>query len=84
MAGRLDGHVGGRPVNLIAENRDLILEVSNLRTLLTLRRSWRFSVEPLLAILKLADIRFNVRISWLGSVEVFPRHQFLVRLMLPH
>ncbi len=84
LAGRLDGNVGGRPVSLIAENRDLILEVSNLRTLFTLRRIWRLSAQPLLAMLKLSDIRFKVRISWLGSVEVSPRPPFFVRLMLPH
>ena len=84
LAGRLDGNVGGRPVSLIAENRDLILEVRNLRALLKLRRSWRFSVEHLLPILKFSDIRFKVRLSWLGSVEVSPRPQLIVRLMLPH
>lgn len=83
LAGRLDGNVRGRPVNLIAENRDLVLEVGNLRTLLTLRRSWRLTAEPLLAVLRAADIRVSVRASWLGRVEIFPKPQFLVRLMLP-
>jgi hypothetical protein len=83
LAGRLDGNVRGRPVNLIAENRDLVLEVGNLRTLLTLRRSWRLTAEPLLAILRATDIRVSVQTSWLGRVEIFPKPQFFVRLMLP-
>ena len=33
LAGRLDGSIGGRPVNVIAEHRGLTLEVSDLRTL---------------------------------------------------
>ena len=84
VAGRLDGKVGGRPVSLIAMRRDLIFEVSDLLTLFALRRSWRFTVEPFLAILRRSDIRLKVRITWLGIVEVYPRSQFVVRLMLPH
>ena len=84
LAGRLDGLFGGRPVSLIAENRDLILVVSNLRAVLALRRCWRIIVKPFLAVLKTTDIRFSVRISGLGRVEVSPRPQFFVRLMLPH
>ena len=84
LAGRLEGNVGGRPVSLIAENRDLILEVRNLQALLTLRRSWRFIVEPLLAFLNLSDIHLKVRIRWLGIVEVSPKPPLFVRLMLPH
>lgn len=83
LAGRLDGSIGGRPVNVIAEHRGLTLEVSDLRTLVTLRCSWQFIVKPILEIMNRSDIRFMVRISWLGRLELFPRPHLFVRLMLP-
>ena len=82
-AGRLDGHVNGRPVSLVVENRDLILVADKIRTLFTLRRSWRATVRPLRVLLERADVRLLVRVGWLGRMEVFPNPSFLIRLFLP-
>ena len=83
MAGRLDGYVNGRPVNVVAENRVLTLGVGKVTTLLTLRRSWQSFIQPLRAVLERAGIRLVVRTRWLGTVEVFPNPNRLLRLLLP-
>lgn len=79
LVGRLDGHLRGRPINLIAQNSDLTLKVSALLTLLTLRNSWRFSVKHIMAILKNYDLRLRIRTSLLGSGSV---SALFARLML--
>ena len=82
LADRLDGKVRCRPVNPNAENSDLFWELGNLSTLLTLRRSWRFTAEPTREILRAANICVSVQTNWLGRVEIFPKPQFFFRLML--
>ena len=83
LAGRLDGFADGRRVSLIAEGRGLTLLVSNVRTLLTLRRSWLAVRDPLSALLQRTGTRLLLRISGVGAAEVFPRPRLLFRLILP-
>ncbi len=83
VAGRLDGHVDGRPVSLIAEDCDLTLDVGNIRNLLRLRRCWRAAVQPLRTFPLRADIRLLARLGWFGKVELFPSPNFLIRMVLP-
>jgi hypothetical protein len=83
LAGRLDGYVDGWPVSLFAENRDLTLIAGKFRALLALRRSWRTGFRPLSELLQAADIRVLLRLWWFGKMEVFPRSNFLLRLILP-
>ena len=83
LAGRLDGFADGRPVSLIAEERGLTLLVSNVSTLLTLRRSWLAVRDSLSALLQRTNVRLLARVSWLGTAEVLPRPKLLIRLLLP-
>jgi len=83
MAGRIDGEVDGRPVSLIAERQTLVFSAKSVRTLLTLRRSWRSMVQPLRALLTRSDVRLLVRVGWLGSAEVLPNPSYLVSRLLP-
>ena len=83
LAGRIDGTVDGWPVSLVAERRNLVLDVGRFRTLLTIRRGGRSTFSPIRSFLAWSDIRLLVRIGWLGSVEVLPNPSYLVRLMLP-
>ncbi len=83
LAGRLDGHVDGRPVSFVAENRDLTLSTSKISTLLTLRRSWQSTVQLLRAARERSEIRFMLRMRWFGKVEVFPKPNYMIRLLLP-
>ena len=83
LAGRLDGDVNGRPFSLIAKDRDITFDAGQLRTLLTLRRSWGSAVQPFLAFLRRAGLRLQVRVPWFGTVEVYPNPHYLIRLTLP-
>ena len=85
-AGRLDGHAKGRPVSLLAQDRDLILSVDKLRTLFTLlplRKSWLAITGPLRGLFEHAGLRLLVQTPWFGKVEVFPRPSYPLRLLLP-
>lgn len=83
LAGRLDGAVDGRPVSLVAERQDLVLTFVHWRTLLTMRRGARSLSRPLRAVLSRSDIRWLVRIRWLGEVEVQPKPSVLIRMLVP-
>ena len=83
LAGRLDGYMDGRPLSLVAENREITLIARRLRTLLALRESWWAFGQLLGNFLQPAGIRIVVRMKWFGNVEVFPRPNFLTRLLLP-
>ena len=80
LVGRLDGYLDGRPVSLVAENRDLTLNVDKFSSLLTLHRNWQ-SVQPVLELLEWTDIRLLLRLGRLGPVLVFPRPNLLIRLI---
>jgi hypothetical protein len=82
LAGRLDGNVNGRPFSLTADNRDVTLAVSRVSTLLSLRRSWQDTVQPLHEFFRRAGIRLLVQAPWLGTFEVFPNPSYLTRLLL--
>ncbi len=83
LAGRIEAIVDGRPVNLVASKRNLVLEIPRLRTLLTVRRNCRFWFASLQAILVRADIRLLADLGWWGRWEVFPNPTYVMRLMLP-
>ncbi len=83
LAGRLDGYLDGRPLCLVAENCEITLIARRLRTLLVLRRNWRAFGQLLGNFLQSAGIRIVVRMKWFGKVEVFPRPNYLTRLLLP-
>ncbi len=83
LAGRIDGIVNGRPVNLIAERQELLLTVRHWRTLLTIRRQVHSLTSALQALLTRSNIRLFVRIRWLGRVEVHPNPPILVRMLMP-
>jgi len=83
LAGRLEGYLDGRPLSLVAENREITLIAGRLRTLLALRRNWRAFGQLRRYFLQPDGIRIVVRMRWFGKVEVFPRPNFLTRLLLP-
>ena len=70
-------------MRLVAEDRDLTLDVGNIRNLLRLRRCWRAAVQPVRTLLQRADIRLLARMGWFGKVELFPSPNFLIRMLLP-
>jgi hypothetical protein len=83
LAGRIDGMVDGRPLNLIAERQNLVLTVESWRTLIAIGRSSKSLIQPLREFLNGTDIRLYVRLSWVGVLRVHPNPSFLVRMLLP-
>lgn len=83
LVGRLHGDVDGRPVSLVAANRELTVAADKLRTLLTLRRTWRASLLPLQGVFERVGIRVLVRSRWFGVKEVFPKPHYLIGFLLP-
>jgi hypothetical protein len=82
MVGRLDGFLDGRPLSLVVEDRSVTLNSDSFATLLKLRRSWRSMLQPLLSILDHEQIGLFVNVRWLGKIEMFPKPNYLVRLLL--
>ena len=83
LAGRLDGTVNGRPVNIVAENNEVTLTLTDVRTLLYLRRTWAVLAYEVTRLSCGLGTKLTVRIGRLGKLEVLPRPGFLVRVLLP-
>ena len=83
LAGRIEGTVDGRPVSLVARGGDLTLIVGNLRTIFTLRRSWPAVIRSLRPLIERGNLRLLVRLRWIGTLQVFPNPNLLLRLFLP-
>lgn len=82
LAGRIDGEVGGRPMSLVAESQNLVVNLGSLRALWMIRRGSRAIIQPLRSFVARSDIRLFVGIKWWGRVEVYPNPSFLVRMLL--
>ena len=83
LAGRIEATVDGRPISLVARSGDLTLSVGNLRSIVTLRRSWPAVIRVLRPLIERGNLRLLVRLRWTGALEVFPNPNFLLRLLLP-
>ena len=83
MTGRLQGTLFGRPVELEATGRELLLQVANLRSAWRLRRSATTSMLPLLRLLGSHGITLRVRIGSRLTAEVLPRPSFALRVLVP-
>ena len=83
LAGRIEGTVNGQPANIVAENNEVTLTLTHLRTFLALRGVWTGIASQLTRVAGGLGIRLTVRIGWLGKLELLPKPGFLVRFLLP-
>ena len=83
VTGRLAGSLLGRPVELEASGRELLLRIPNLRSAWRLRRSASTSIHPLLRSLSAYGIALRVRVGSRLTVEVLPQPSFGLRLLMP-
>lgn len=83
VTGRLAGSLLGRPVELEAFGRELLLRIPNLRSAWRLRRSASTSIHPLLRSLRACNIALRVRVGSRMTVEVLPEPSFGLRLLVP-
>jgi hypothetical protein len=83
VTGRLQGTLFGRPVELEASGRELLLRIVNLRSAWRLRRSATSSMLPLLRALRGYGIGLRVQIGSRFTVHVLPAPSFALRLLVP-
>ena len=83
MTGRLQGTLFGRPVELDATGRELLLRIANLRSAWRLRRSATTSMLPLLRALRKYGIGMRVQIGSRLTVEVLPIPNVALRVLVP-
>jgi hypothetical protein len=83
VTGRLQGTLFGRPVELEATGRQLMLRIVNLRSAWRLRRSATSSMLPLLRALRSYGLALQVRIGSRLTVQVLPTPSFGLRLLVP-
>ncbi len=82
LAGRLAGTLDGRPVVISADDAGVTLDLSNLRSVWTLRY-YGSVVLPLLQLLKASQIPLTIRVAGAVSVPLLPKAGLLVRLFAP-
>jgi hypothetical protein len=83
VTGRLKGTFAGRPVELLAERREVCLRVHNLRSVWTLRRYVSSATERIVRRLNANGIRVRLNIGRAWTVEVSPNPHFVIRLLFP-
>jgi len=83
MVGRLKGSLDGRPMVLIANGQDVILELGLWINLLRFRRFGRSSLSLMIPVLTRLNLRFCVRFGPFGTIELFPKKNRLLALLLP-
>lgn len=81
LVGRLEGSVDGRPVSIVANERDIAV-ACGITSLFSLRAAWRSFGPSLKPFLEQAGLRLLASAGWLGHLEVSPNPSVLVRLML--
>lgn len=83
VTGRLRGTVSGRPVELEARGRQLLLQMSSLRSVWRLRPSLKTSMLPLLRLLIASGISLRVSIGSRLTVNVLPKPNLALRVLVP-
>ena len=83
MTGRLHGTLFGRPVELEARERKLLLSIANLRSAWRLRGSITTSMLPLLRLLRACGIDLRVDIGSRLTVNVLPTPGLTLRMFAP-
>ena len=82
LAGRLTGSLDGRPVVISAEDGQVTVDMSTLRSAWTLRKYGNAAL-PLLQVLKASSIPLTLRLAGSVSVPVLPKAGWFVRLFAP-
>ena len=83
MTGRLRGTLSGRPVELDAAGRDVLLRLSNLRAAWQLRRHASRNLHPILGAVREAGLTLGLAIGSRLVVEVLPKPSLAIRVFAP-
>jgi len=83
VTGRLRGTLFGRPVEIEADGRELLVRIADLRSAWWLRRSVSTSMVPLLRTLRRSGLALRMRIGSRLAVNVLPTPGFALRMLVP-
>jgi len=83
MTGRLEGTLFGRPVELEARGREVIVRIADLRSAWRLRHSATTGMMPVLRSLFAHGIVLRVNIGSTLTMNVLPRPSLPLRVLLP-
>jgi hypothetical protein len=83
VTGRLEGTFASRPVELVAEGRELSLRVRNLRSAWAMRRSISAATEPVMRTLGASGIRVRFSIGRRWKIAVLPKPNLVLRALFP-
>jgi hypothetical protein len=83
VAGHLQGTYFGRPIELEADGRDLLLRLPNLKAAWRLRHGLSSNMISLLRTLRQNGFRLRLRIGRMLAVNVLPAPNFAVRVLVP-
>lgn len=83
VTGRLEGSFASRPVELLAEGRQLSLRVQNLRSAWILRQTTSAATAPLMRTLRGHGIGLQLNIGRRWKIEVLPKPNIVLRMLVP-
>ena len=83
VTGRLEGSFASRPVELVAEGRELSLRVQNLRSAWTLRQTTSAASAAFMRTLRGHGIRLQLNIGRRWKIEVLPKPNLVLRMLAP-
>jgi hypothetical protein len=83
LTGRLEGTFRGRPVEIEADDRELLIRVPNLRSAWGLRRGVTSSTFRILRAIRDVGLRLTLRVGTRLSVPILPDPHLAVRLTMP-
>ena len=83
VTGRLEGSFASRPVELVAEGRELSVRVRNLRSAWALRRNISAETAPILRRLGENEIGVRLIIGRRWKIEVLPNPNLVLRMLAP-
>lgn len=83
LVGRLEGSLDGRPLVVIVDGQEVLIELGSLNNALRFRRLGLMSLGWITPILQRLNFRLAIRIRPLGIMELFPMKHRLLRLLLP-
>jgi len=82
LAGRLTGALDGRPVVIDADEHRVMISFASVVSAWAARRS-ATALVPVLAVAQRCDVAVRLNVAGLVSLEVLPRPNRFVRMLVP-
>ena len=83
VTGRLEGSFASRPVELLAEGREMSLRVENLRSAWILGKTTSAATAPFMRTLRGYGIRLHLNIGRRWRIDLLPKPNLFLRMLVP-